>query len=246
MTYSEDQTPETGAPTSKNTGAPRAGLSSKYVRWGGLAAVFGPLLVLVANVYILWALLTYGSIEGVLSEGLATTTPFLVFGGIRLLGAMLLVFGLIALYARQVEAAGTLGLIGFLGSMIGTVLLTGVAWFQTFGMPVLAAEVPGFFVAQQTGDVGVLLSIGQNVPIYVQAIGWVIFGIATYRARVFPRRATIVLVVGALLLFVPIPGIPVVFQLAVAWLGFLLFTGRVEPASRKGLTGPSGSESVGS
>jgi hypothetical protein len=53
-------------------------------------------------------------------------------------------------------------------------------------------------------------------------------------------------VVGSLLLFVPIPGIPVVFQLAVASMGYLLFSGQLEPATRElGAESPQ-SESVGS
>lgn len=215
--------------------------SAKYVRWGGLAAVLGPLLVLAANLYGLWETRAYGSnLEGVL-EG-ATTTPHIVFGGIRLLGGILLVFGLIALYAYQFDVAGRLGFVGFVGSMIGTVLLTGQAWFFSFFEPALATEVPAFIEAAMNGEAGTLLAIGLIIPIVSQGIGWTIFGIATYRAGVFPRRATVVLTVGALLLLLPIEGIPVVFQLAIAWLGFLVFTGRVTPHYRKttGGTPPTG------
>lgn len=206
--------------------------SELFVRWGGLAAIVGPLLVLAANMYGLWETRTYGGhLEGILEAG--TTTPHMVFGGVRLLGGMLLVFGLIALYAYQLEAAGKLGIVGFVVSMIGTVLLTGQAWFLAFFEPALVTEAPGFIETVMAGDAGALLTIGLMIPIFTQAIGWTIFGIATYRAGVFPRLAAVVLTVGALLLFLPIEGIPVVFQLAIAWLGFLVFTGRAEPESRE-------------
>lgn len=233
---------------SNDPAVPRTQAMTKYIRWGGLAAILGPLLVLAANVYQLWVTWSYdGGPSGPSPEALievAPTTTYIAFGGIRLLGATLLLFGLIALYAYQAEAAGTLGLIGFVGSMAGILFLMGPAWFGLFAEPVLAEEAPAFLESARTGEVGPLLGIGLLVPIFVQAIGWTIFGVATYRAGVYPRRAAVVLVVGALLLFVPVQGVPVVFQLAVAWLGFLLFSGRVETPYQKEAA-PSQSESIG-
>jgi hypothetical protein len=239
---------------SNDATVPRTKATAKYIRWGGLAAILGPLLVLASNVYQLWVTWTYGGgPSGPSPEALIETAPtatHIAFGGIRLLGGTLLVFGLIALYAYQAEAAGRLGLVGFVVSMIGTVLLTAVAWLGAFVDPALASQAPEFYVAARSGEiggtVGAVLGIGVLSPILIQAIGWAIFGIATYRAGVYPRRAAVVLVVGALLLFVPVQGVPVVFQLAVAWLGFLLFSGRVETPSRKEDVAPSQSESIGS
>lgn len=216
---------------SPRVGGPGKRLGAEYIRWGGLAAFLGPLLVLAANIYGIWETQAYGGgAEGIIAA--ATTTPHLVFGGIRLLGGTLLVFGLIALYAYQVEAAGRLGLVGFVVSMLGTVLLTGQAWFFAFFEAALATEAPSFIETAMAGEGGTLLAVGLFLPLTTQAIGWTIFGIATYRASVFPRLAAAVLTVGALLLFVPIEGSPTVFQLAIASLGFLVYTGRVEPGNR--------------
>lgn len=224
-------------------------LALKYIRWGGFAAILGPLLVLSSNVYGLWVTRTYGDGPEAYVET-ATTTASMLFGGARLLGGLLLVFGLIALYAYQLEAVGRLGLVGFVVSMIGTVLLTAVAWLGAFVDPALASEVPDFYTAARGGEVGgtvgALLGIGVLVPVLIQAVGWTIFGIATYRARVFPRWAAVALVVGALLLFVPVQGVPVVFQLAVASLGFLLLSGRVDSPTGERDASRSQSESVGS
>lgn len=223
---------------------PKTELTARYVRLGAVGALLGPLLVLVANVYGLWVARTYGAgAEGIVDA--AQTTPYLAFGGLRLLGGVLLVFGLLSLYLYQLEAAGRLGAVGFVLSLVGTILLTAVAWFQAFTVPVLAEEVPVFLEGLRAGEMGVLLGVGLQLPIFVQAIGWTVFGIATYRAGVFPRRAAAVLIVGALLLFVPVQGIPVVFQLAVAWLGFLLVTGRVEAPDREDAAARSPSDSVG-
>ena len=233
--------------TSTDADDPRTGLTSTVIRWGGLAAAVGPLLVLSANIYGLWETQTYGSSPEATVEAV-TTTASMAFGGIRLLGGMLLVFGLVALYAYQIEAAGRLGLVGFVVSMIGTVLLTAVAWLGAFVDPALASQAPEFYVAARSGEiggtVGTVLSIGVLSPILIQALGWTIFGIATYRARVFPRWLAVGLVIGALLLFVPVQGSPVVFQLAVASMGVFLFTGRVEPPAQEQDSGQPPSESV--
>lgn len=223
--------------------------ASTYIRWGGLGAVFGPLLVLSANLYGLWVTRTYGSGPEAAVEA-ATTTGSMVFGGVRLLGGVLLVFGLVALYAYQVEAAGRLGLVGFVVSMVGTVLLTAVAWLGAFVDPALASQAPEFYVAARSGEVGgtvgALLGIGVLSPLLIQGLGWTIFGIATYRARTFPRWLAVALVVGALLLFVPVQGSPAVFQVAIALMGGFLFTGRVDPPARERDASRSQSESVGS
>lgn len=229
--------------TSYDADVPGSQLASRYIRWGGLAAMLGPLLVLVANVYDVWRTFGAGP-EGIVEA--ATTTPYAVFGGVRLLGGTLLVFGLVALYAYQMEAAGRLGLVGFIVGMLGTVLLTASAWYQLFVLPAMAADVPAFTEAVRAAEVGQLLTLGLLIPVLAQILGWVIFGIATYRARVFPRWVAAALVVGALLLFVPVPGIPVVFQVAVASMGFLLFSGRLETPGQGPDAPRSQAESVSS
>lgn len=207
--------------------------TSNLLRWGGLAAMLGPLLVLVANMYNVWWMQTYGSgADGLIQA--TSTTAYLAFGGLRFVGGILLILGFITLYAYQVEEAGKLGVVGFVGGIVGTLLLGGLTWFTIFAAPDLAEHVPEFLGGVWTGETGSLLIIGTRVPILAQAVGWLIFGIATYRAGVFPRRAAIVLCIGALLLFVPVPGLPVVFQLAISWLGFLVFSGRVESPHSEG------------
>lgn len=47
---------------------------------------------------------------------------------------------LVGLYAHQSEAAGALGLLGFLAALIGTRLLVGMMWTLTFVVPSAAVE----------------------------------------------------------------------------------------------------------
>jgi hypothetical protein len=64
-------------------------------------------------------------------------------------------------------------------------------------------------------------------------LGWILFGIATLRARVYPRAAAILLIAGVLINFLPTHFTELVFNVAVAWLGFVLFTGQGEVAQQR-------------
>lgn len=57
------------------------------------------------------------------------------------------------------------------------------------------------------------------------SLGWLLFGISILRARVYPRAAAVLLIVGAALTFIPLPLTGIVFSAAVVWLGFLSATG---------------------
>lgn len=107
---------------------------------------------------------------------------------------------------------------------MGTVLIAGFMWASAFIAPALATEAPEFL------DAGPPPGLLPTFVIF--AVGWLLFGIATLRGRVFPRASAIVLIVGAVVTFLPLPFTTLVFDVAVAWLGFALFTGREAPAEQ--------------
>ncbi len=99
------------------------------------------------------------------------------------------------------------------------VLLAGALWFELFITPALAAEAPEL-VREELGLPGFILML------LFGAVGWVLFGVATLRAGVYPRWAAVLLIVGGALAFFPLPLAGIIFSVAVAYLGFLLFTGQ--------------------
>jgi len=147
----------------------------------------------------------------------AQTSSYLFQQMLYLLGALLLLIGLVGLYACQSPAAGDLGLVGFLIAFAMTVLAAGFFWATMFIAPALATEAPEFLDAGPPPGL-VLTFIGLGV-------GWLVFGISTLRARVYPRWAAILLVAGAVISILPLPFTTVVLSAAVAWLGFHLFAG---------------------
>ena len=197
--------------------------SSDLVRWSGLAAVAGGVLFVVAG------LLDF-TLPGGLVERAATGT-FVVQQLLFLLATVLLLLGLFGLYTSQSEAAGVLGVVGFLLAFFGTALLVGVWWMEVFFWP---------FIPPQALDFIGMTPWGTPLSGLTCEAGWLVFGIATLRAGVYPRAAAIVLIVGAVLhiigfllevllaqFFIFLPGLPSVFGIGVAWLGFVLFAGRV-------------------
>ena len=55
-------------------------------------------------------------------------------------------------------------------------------------------------------------------------------GVATHKARLYPRVSAMLLIAGALILLLPLPLGGIVFAAALAWMGYVLFTGRDEEA----------------
>ena len=183
-----------------------------------MAAVVGGVLFVIGD---LLGLVTFG---GEVAET-ATTGAFFVQQFLYLLGSVLILFGLFGLYASQSEATGTLGLVGFLIAFLGTALAAGAGWDQAFIAPRIAELEPGLLG---------MPNLAFPLSFAIFAVGWLLFGIATLRAGVYPRVAAILLIVGAVLTFVSFlfPASGLVLGIGVAWLGFVLFTGGSAPAEQ--------------
>jgi hypothetical protein len=152
--------------------------------------------------------------------------------------------GLAGLYTRQVEETGWLGLAGFLLFGAWMTLVCGMSFVEAFILPSLATEFPAYVkgVMAMFSSVPSEVNLGAlptlwNIsgPMYI--LGPLLFGIATFRARVLPRWAGALLVLGAALIpvgaMVPPewqPKIMLPVGLAMAWLGYALFSERRAPA----------------
>lgn len=178
-----------------------------------MAAVTAGALLLIVD---LWALLLeiLGAYPESFSEE-ALTTTYTVQSALWLTGVLLLLVAVVGLHARQSEAAGALGLVGFLAALIGTGLAVGVFWTNTFIPPALAAEAPAVLDTEPAGS----LAFGFFFSFIVFGLGWVLFGVAVLRARVYPRVAAIVLIIGGLLALAPLPASALLIYAALIWLG---------------------------
>jgi hypothetical protein len=134
-----------------------------------------------------------------MSQHVAVSTDplFQVTQVFYLLGFMALMVFLFATSRWLEEKGGKFGVFATLAALVGTMALGGDLWFETFAVPWIADEVPGAFDTDPT----VVLALGAISSYLLMAIGWALFGIASYRARVFPRTLSVALVIGGLLAF---------------------------------------------
>src|SRR5215216_2204196 len=187
--------------------------------WGGLASAAAGLLLLLGHLFDLGGNSEYGT----------------VFGGSLILTAhVVLVFGLVALYAAQVEQSGLLGGLGMVLSVVGTTLVSGVVLVEIAG-----ASGAGVENVLEAGLLGALALLGGLAFL----IGLILFGAATMRAGVFPRWAGLLLIVGDVVFgagdFTG-SAAPVVFVVGAlitcagfVWLGVALLSGRSGVSSQQ-------------
>jgi hypothetical protein len=102
-----------------------------------------------------------------------------------------------AAYDKQAREAGTFGLVALCAAIIGTVNLGANMWFEGFAVPWLADVVPQVLTAEKT----LFWQVGYYSSYLLFAIGWVLFGLASLRARVFPRLISLAIVAGGLIGF---------------------------------------------
>ncbi len=187
--------------------------NTDLIRWSGLAAILAGVLLSVG------ALLSLTTESENLSQS-ATTASYTFSALLYLLGAMLLLLGLVGFYVRQSEASGSLGLVAFVLAFVGTALALGATWAELFVAPSMAVEAPTVLDAEPTG----MLALGFTLTFLVfLPLGWLLFGVASLRARIYPRAAAILLMVGAVIGGLPIPLTEIVLYVGVVWLGFVLF-----------------------
>ncbi len=160
--------------------------------------------------------------------------PYAIQSVLKLIGAALLLLGLYGLHARQADAAGVLGTAGFLAAFSGTALVIGSFWATAFFAPGMAAMDPVAFDAGE-GPPGRLA--GAFVVSWATfVLGWMLFGVAAWRARVYPRAAALLLIFGSPLALgtLLVVGFPtgVFFSAAVAWMGYTLWSEKAVPVGQ--------------
>jgi hypothetical protein len=208
--------------------------ASKLIRWSGLAAV-------IAGIF-------FAGIQpihppDVLSS--VTTRAWAIITPLKTLMCFLFVLGITGIYARQVKESGWLGLTGYLLLSLLWSLELAFIFAEAFIIPPLATAAPTFvdgFLGLFNGqpietNIGVLSVIWTLVGI-LYVLGGLLFGIATFRAGILPRWAGGLLAVAAFVTpaaaLLPhalqrLVAIPV--GIALAWLGYALWSERREQAS---------------
>ena len=204
------------------------------IRWAGLAA-------LVAGIcFVALGLLHPPEI---LSS--VTTSRWAITHAVAIALSVFGLLGVTGLYARQMEAAGWLGLAGYLLWSLWLVLFLPFNFVEAFILPLLATEAPTL----AEGFLGVITrsaseaSFGALAGLWALSdilflLGGLVFGIATLRAGILSRWAAGVFTVGiglapatALLPHALEPLVAVPIGVGLAWLGYALWAERHEHAA---------------
>jgi hypothetical protein len=167
---------------------------SDVIRWSGVAAVIAG--VIFAGIQ---------PIHPADELSAVTDTAWIIITTLKLAMCFLLLLGITGLYVRQVDQAGWLGLVGYVLFGLSWSLQSGFVFVEAFVLPVLATASPEFvnsylgIVNGRPGqmNVGALPAIYQVLVGIPYTPGGVALGIATFRARVLPRRPACLLAIVA-------------------------------------------------
>src|ERR687886_2583048 len=211
--------------------------ASKLIRWAGLPAMAAGIIFVVIQPI---------QPPDVLSS--VTTDAWAIIQSAKVAMCILALIGLTGLYARQAKEAGWLGLAGYLLFSLFYALTLPFFFAQAFILPPLATTVPAF-VESWLGIINpespVEMNLGVLPVLYWLAgvagymLGGLLFGIATFRARVLPRWAAGLLAVAGPFGPIAVGLLPPALEryvgeplgIALAWLGYALFSERRGQAS---------------
>lgn len=155
--------------------------------------------------------------------------------------------GLIGLYLRQREQVGLLGFVGLAIAWTGMGLMSGALYFEAVIQPGLIEAQPQLVASFVEYE-----GMGAFLPVFLASaiafgVGFLIFGVAMFRARLFPAWAIGLMTVGAVIggpqgVLPPLVayGAMLALGLGIAGLGLALWTSvGTEPGERRpaGLTG---------
>jgi hypothetical protein len=203
--------------------------SASLLRLAGVSALLGGLCYVFVGIF-----------HTANAPASVTTTRWEVVHVVACAMCFFALLGLAGLYARQAMKSGWLGLVGYILLSAWFVLIMGFSFVEAFILPRVANTAPTladawmkmFNGGTSQLDLGVLPTIWTlSAPLYIG--GGVLFGIATFRTRILPRGAAVLLALGTAL--APLGGVlslaaqpktAIPTGLAIAWLGYALITER--------------------
>lgn len=202
--------------------------TSTLASWTALSAVVAGLLFVAIQVFHP-------------SDTLAsvTTGTWAVIHYVSIAMALFFVVGIVGIFAQRAEQLGWLGLAGVVVLSLGLLATAALQFVEAAIEPVLASTNPAYvegLLALVEGhpvdvDLGAVPTVHALAGLFFVG-GTLIFGIATLRARIVPRLASIGFAFGLLLmgpvvaaLAAPrLAAVPV--GLSVAWMGYALWAER--------------------
>jgi len=159
---------------------------------GAWAAMVGGVAVVV-SMLLAWLVVPYERL-GITDAYL--TTSYSVSSGLRLLGLVLLAWGLIGIYGPQSRTTGTFGLWTFVFLFLATALAVGNVWAEVFVYPTLAQIAPAMLSGAGFETEAAYMSTGLSLSYPLFFLGLILFAAATFWAGVYPRWIAVLLIIS--------------------------------------------------
>lgn len=217
--------------------------TQNLIRWSGAFAILGGILFPLAA-------LIHPNGEDLASVLMPLWVPAHLLGWVS---TTLMHIGLVGLYARQVERAGWLGLLGFILAFVGGAFAITIQYLTSTVIPLVARQAPALFDQAMRPP-------AFAPPLFVLGfvLGHFLFGLATARAGVLPRWSGYLVIIGIALFFlgelaflgqdITAPAVkqffdllhrlrPLIllgdaaFGLGLAWMGYAVWSEKRAPAS---------------
>ena len=166
---------------------------------------------------------------------------WLLVNGLGVIGFVLAVVGILGIFFRQFNDLTEMGMFGFLITVVGQVLYNAGMYYETFIWPILAESDPNL-VTLSTGPIysNPVFFIMQILAGSIYAIGFLIFGISTYKTKSFSKWAILLLALGVVM-FIPgfFPYVVrtigiVVYAIGLIWVGYTLIAQKPTKKEEKG------------
>ena len=210
-------------------------ITPQLIRWAGLSAMAAG--IIFAGIQPIHPPDVLASVN---------TSAFIIITSFKTVMCLFGLFGIAGLYARQVEETGWLGLAGYLLLTIFYAVQMCYAFMEPLVLPLLVTESPNFVesaLGMGSGAGGPMnlgaLAVIVKLVSALYLLGLLLFGIAMFRARILSRWAAGLLAFSGPLAFIMVTLLPhqlerlaaVPMGIALAWLGYALWSERREPAS---------------
>jgi hypothetical protein len=197
--------------------------TSHLIRWSGLAALVG------GGLFALLDVVEFALFSGQPQSAVAATGAFGIVQVFYIVACVLISLGLVGAYTRLVGGGGFLSLVAFLIALTGTVLVAGAEWSAAFIAPWVAKVAsPGVLDAEPTG----MLAAGVLLTFILFGLGWFLFGLVSLQTQVLSRGTALLTMIGAILVvalgLLDLPFNSLVFGVALAWMGYALWSGTGE------------------
>jgi hypothetical protein len=117
-----------------------------------------------------------------------------------LVAAIFFLSGSTALYLRQADQLGRVGLVIYFITFSALVISSGAMWTYAFTAPVLARDAPLLLTSASSGIIRAVLgslALGQ--------FGWLLLAVVSLKARVVPRWALLVAIFSIVLVIIMTP-----------------------------------------